>query len=459
MSQGVDFLNDRIVPLLYKAGVPMMLVSLLGMTNQVLNTFFIGHSEKEALLIVSLYLPFSFFMIALFESLQMTNQISIAIASGQQNRERAVRLPAEFLWISFGLGLVVIGLIAAGQPFILDYFEVREEMRSSFATYLMAMMGVNLIVTLNIITASAFRGFGRMKTTVVLSALGASLDILLVWYFALVRELGAMSIVYANLISSCIALAIGLFLLRKRELIVFERAMFRISSETKNRLRMIGFPVFLSYLLIFVSTFFYTKILSPFGEDVISGFNVAYRLQTLLILPALAMGAAIGIIMNYNLAAARQDRAVRTMVVGFINIAAIYAVLAALTYLGRDCLAATLVEDAAVRAQASAYLEIVAPSYVCMGPMLALLVVLEQLRKGGRALVMNAAYFLVIIAAGGWLTSWHADLLWLYRVILMLNAAGVVWLLAEAFRLKRELTSMGGKAPAVGDAMEDGVQS
>lgn len=74
-------------------------------------------------------------------------------------------------------------------------------------------------------------------------------------------------------------------------------------------LRHVGVPVFVSYCLIFLSTLFYNGIISPYGESVIAGFGVGYRIQTMAILPGIVIGSAIGIIINQNMAEKKGERA------------------------------------------------------------------------------------------------------------------------------------------------------
>ncbi|MBH9787771.1 hypothetical protein FE576_21015, partial [Clostridioides difficile] len=91
--------------------------------------------------------------------------------------------------------------------------------------------------------------------------------------------------------------------------------------------------------MIFISTFFFNKILMPFGNEVIAGFGAAYRLQIIVLLVSISFVNTLGLIMNQNMGGNNAECAFQVYKKGLINIVGIYIIIGMVIFLGRDLIA------------------------------------------------------------------------------------------------------------------------
>ena len=393
-----DRLYGRLIHrLLFRTAVPMLLASLVNVITQLANVFFLGHTSQSVLYVLSLYIPVSFVMIAIIEAMQLSVQVAVARSRAGGSRV-FTQLFVHMMGSAMLLAILTGGIVMLLTP-VLHGFTVAADIGPMFTLYVGGMMAVSIPAVLAAVTSAALRGLGRAQAASWNAVGMAMLNIALVYTFVSVFGLDLKGIIYANLITSVLSLAISLLILFIRREMIFER--FAFAQKHLMALRHVGIPVFISYCMIFLSTFFFNKIVSHFGEGAVAGFGVGYRIQTMAILPGIVIGSAIGIIINHNLQSPHRPRAYASYRQGLLQSFVLYVIIAVAVWIWRDPLIAFLIEDAATRAEAARYLSIVALSYIGMGPMMTTLLTMEQSGRGYQAILLNAVYFLIIIDLAG----------------------------------------------------------
>lgn len=439
MFKKLDYLNDGISPLIYKVFLPMLLASTVTVTTQIANTFFMGHEDKVALYIVGLFLPISFLMTAYIEGFQISNQVAIAIEKGRKNEKKISVLIKNFLLYGVIVSTVIAIVLSIIAPWIAAFFKVNDLIVNEFISFARYMVFANIIVVLNALAMSSLRGFGLVKISSLISVFTALSNILLVFLFVTYAQTGVMSIVWANLIVSFISLSLSMYYLIRNKILKLDIKGFEFETLGLQKLKSIGIPVALSYVLIFVSTFFFNKIVSPFGEEAIAGFGVAYRVQTMVLIVAISLGSAIGIIINQNIGGERLERAYDAYKKGIQTAFYLYLGIGIAVYFSRNFISSILVESNEVAEFTTEYLGIVALSYIIMGPMLTTLLLLEQLGKGLQAVVLNLAYFILIIAISWYLTRSYQRIEFFYVTISVLNVIGILGIFYGLVVIRKKL--------------------
>ncbi|WP_337034917.1 MATE family efflux transporter [Paenibacillus illinoisensis] len=433
--QGIDYTTGSIHRLLYRTAIPMLLASLVNVITQLANVFFMGHTSQSVLYVLSLYIPVSFVMIAIIEAMQLSVQVAVA-RSRAGGSKVFTELFAHMMVSGALLAVLTGGVVLFMIPVLSWFYGIPSDIRPLFTLYVGGMMAAGIPAVLAAVSGAALRGLGRAQAASWNSVGMALINIALVYLFVSVFGLDLKGIVYANLISSTLSLVISFVILLIRKEIVTER--FGLAKRHFIALRQVGIPVFISYCMIFLSTFFFNKIVSHFGEGAVAGFGVGYRIQTMAILPGIVIGSAIGILINHNLQAPHRPRAYMSYRQGLLQSFVLYIIIAIVVWIWREPLTAFLIEDAASRIEAARYLSVVALSYIGMGPMMTTLLTMEQSGRGYQALLLNAIYFLLIIALGWGLTRAFNHVIYFYGVIAGMNVAGTSFFLIFMRMLKRE---------------------
>jgi len=423
--------------------LPLLLGSLINVCIQFSNTYFMGHASADALYFVSLYIPISFFLLAIVEGISVTNQVVVAKKTGQNT---LIEMPA----VTYSLAVtgivtllfLALGSYVLGERVVPALFAMPPELGGKFVIFLTAMLATSALTIPGLLLDSTLRGMGRTGLAFLL-LLGYGLFYIGTLYY-LTQSLGMdhMAIPYAIAISSLVFLIATMFAVRAatRGHIPVLKLFFH--PEAFIMLRYVGIPVGLSHVLIFISTFFYTRILAPFGIDVVSGFGVAFRIQTFIILPALTFGEGISILMNQRMGAGRAKESLSIFQVGLGLCFALYAFVSLSISLSGSYFPSLITSNPVVVTQAVAYLSAVAPTYCWMGVLLTLLLILEQTDNAFRAFALNFFYFASVIVVGQYLTQRWNDPQYFYKTIAYGNLVGLLIIGWEWRRQKQKFARM-----------------
>ncbi|WAA08954.1 MULTISPECIES: MATE family efflux transporter [Fervidibacillus] len=432
MGQSIDFLNDRIGPLIYKTFIPGLLATSVSIITQVANTFFMGHDEPVSLYVIGLFMPLSFFTTAIMEGFSASTSAAVAVEKGGGNEENIRKVIGNFAFNGTIVSLAVAIIVSLSIPLFVNYFYVHPSAQDTFVTFTRLMVFTNILVVLDGIIWAGIRGYGLVNLSAAVNIILAFGVIGFVFLFVQFFHMGVYSLILANIIVIGPALIVGLFVMAKYNIMAIKIRKINFSSLlkmhpiVKQRLMNTGIPVMLSYIIIFFATFFYNKIISPFGEDVVAGFGAAYRVQTIVLAFAFSFGGAVALIMNQNIGGSKFDRSYKTFKKGLMHIFGIYIVIGSFIFLANHKIATFLIEDTDTAQHTTTFLKIVGLSFIIMGPMMMTLLVLEQIGKGVLAFLLNVLYFTVIVLVGWIVTRKYDQVELFYWTICFMNVFAIV---------------------------------
>ncbi|GEO28145.1 MATE family efflux transporter [Alicyclobacillus acidoterrestris] len=443
-SKGLEISKE-----IYRIAMPITVSSAVDVLVQVLNTLFVGYfPDPDALYIISLYLPLSFLLVSISEAFQISIQVSVARRASADDAKTSVKSSVtSWFLMSIAASVFIAVLVSFTISGLINFFHVNPAVRQTFVLFVKGMAWTAALVQINLLISSIMRGYGRVRFAMLLNLAYAVTNIAAVFIFGFVVKSDVFSLVYANLATSSVFIIIGLIALVRLGLASRPLRHQIINRETLVTLLRIGIPVALSYLLIFLSTSVFTRIVVPFGHDAVAGFGVSYRIQTFVMLPALSFGYALGILVNQWVGRKEFERAYRGVVYGIRNVYLLYLVLASALYVLIRPLTDVSTSSGHVATYIYDYLHIVTPSYVLMGATLTSLMLLEQLNRGFVALMMNAIYFLGIGSIGWVLTTQYHQLNLFFWTIAGANVFGISAVFVARRICKRILLST--TAPSV----------
>nr|WP_237419495.1 MATE family efflux transporter [Kitasatospora sp. SID7827] len=227
--------------------------------------------------------------------------------------------------------------------------------------------------------------------------------------------LGLAALIWSLAVAALAQAGLGLALLHRRGLLTRHSAG-RLRSGIGPLAVRVALPVGGSYLLLFAVNLAQLAVLAPYGPETVAGFTLGYTLQGVVIVPALAFGSAVAVLVNRHASAGREDLARGALRRGTELAVAGYGALAVLLWAAGDRLA-LLTGDPRTAAETARFMGEVGPTFSCTALTLVVFAVLEQTGRGPVTVVLNAVYFAVVLGLGAWLTArWH-DPLGLYRVL------------------------------------------
>ena len=169
-----------------------------------------------------------------------------------------------------------------------------------------------------------------------------------------------------------------------------------------------------------------TRITTQFGTPALAALGLGFRVESVVYVVSVGMGAATAAIVGQSLGAGDERRAIRAGWAGMGVVSAIGALMAVVTYLWPAELAAIFSTDAAVVAEAAHYLRIAAFSQLFLGAE----VVLESAMGGAGwtfvPMVLSTALTALRLPVGAWAAAhWGTTGLW-WTIALTAAARGMV---------------------------------
>ena len=179
---------------------------------------------------------------------------------------------------------------------------------------------------------TALWSVGDYKSPLYFVAIAVVLNTLLDPLFISVFGWGVEGAAYATIISQGAAFFIGFFYIRNKRILPFTRPSVPAKREVLDILRL-GIPAGLQMGVISAGVLAIMSVVASFGPAVVAGYGAAQRLDSLIMLPAQALGTAINSMAGQNIGAGQWDRVERVTRYGFFYNLAVMFTIAAILYI------------------------------------------------------------------------------------------------------------------------------
>ena len=158
-------------------------------------------------------------------------------------------------------------------------------------------------------TSAVLSGLGDSKTPLYFLIIAELANIVLVILFVAVFKWGVAGAAYATLIANGLAFALAIIWLNKtHKLIRIAIGGLHFDRETFSQSIRIGLPTGVQQTLVALGALALLGIVNKFGTDVIAGFSVAGRLDSLAIIPAMSFSQALSTFVGQNIGANKPER-------------------------------------------------------------------------------------------------------------------------------------------------------
>lgn len=431
---------------------PICAALVVGALAQLVVAALLGHMGDDALYVRALFIPVTFLVLAVQEGLDVSTQVGFARLRGARDGGDVPTSATTALLGRFvGAGAAVLGavalLVVLAAPALATVLAVPGPLVAEFVAFARWTVVASVLSVPTAVAAAALRGWGRTGASATVALLVAGLPVVVVWLAGLVGGFGVLAVPVAIAGSTLVGAGVAWVLLVRARLLPSPgrptRGVARPGAadhrgvDVRALLLGVGLPVGLSYLLLTVTNLVMVWVLGPSGTAVVAGFGGAATVQTLVVVPAIGLAAAVSIVMNQQWGAGALGLLPRTFRAGTVVVAGTYVVVGGLVLAAAPLLAGQLSADPEVAAQAALYLRVVGPSYAGVGLVLYLVTLLEQLGYGRVAVTLNVLYHAVSLGVGGALARSGGGPTALYTTIAVTNVVGLAVLLPVAVRLVR----------------------
>lgn len=351
-----------------RVALPAVIANLLMTAFHNVDTFWISRSlGADALAAVTGSIFWIWLVISLGEMVSIGLDAIAARRHGERRPAEAARSVSEGLVLAMLLG----GLIALATPFVLGWlFEalhtgevVSDIGRHYLGTYL---LGMPLLFGFFAVDA-AFRAKGDTKTPLVIlgitTALGLLLDPMLIRGAGPIPALGVRGAALATLVPRGLACVIGVVLLRRREMLQWARPRWPVIAAIMR----VGAPAAMTGVAFSAIYVALTRITTQFGTPALAALGLGFRIESVVYVVSVGMGAAVAAIVGQSLGARDVARAARAGWYATGIVSAIGFVMATVSYVFATEIVEIFSTDPAVVAEAAHYLRIAAFSQLFLG--------------------------------------------------------------------------------------------
>lgn len=211
----------------------------------------------------------------------------------------------NFLCLSVIMGIVGYTM----NEEILGWMNTPDNVMNDASVYLsIYFLGLPFLFMYNV-QASVFNALGDSKTPLGLLIFSSMLNIVLDLVFVCVYGLGVAGVAVATLIAQGVSAVISFFVLMKKMKSYPSTSEFRFYDNTMvlNMLK-VALPSTLQQSIVHIGMLLVQSVINGFGSSVMAGYAAGTRIESICIVPMLAIGNAMSTFTAQNMGAGQPQR-------------------------------------------------------------------------------------------------------------------------------------------------------
>lgn len=362
-----DFTRGNVLRQLVVFSAPIMLANLLQTSYQVVDSLWIGNLlGAQALGAVAVSTVIIFTVLSFVIGMNNAALVVLSQQKGRKDEDGLKRYLNAFVVILFllALALGIAGFFLATP--LLTLLGTPAEIISDAADYLqITFLGMLFLFGYNFIS-TVLRALGDSKTPMRFVLLAVILNVVLDPLFIHTFQGGIKGAAYATVVSQGATFLYGLIYVLAKKLAPISVPSLPSWTETKTILNL-GIPSGLQMAVISAGSAAVMSVVTSFGAEVVGGYSAAQRLDSLIMLPAMALGIAVSSMAGQNIGHrdwGRVSQIARAAL--FANLAIMFVIAVVLVALAEPAVRLFIQDDEAAAFGAS-YLRVVALFYPFLG--------------------------------------------------------------------------------------------
>ncbi|MEW2738384.1 AMP-binding protein [Providencia sp. PROV130] len=420
----------KLLNALWDTTFTLLLTMLVSSMAVLINISVISQNTPQALYALGLFLPLNYVMMAIHEGLRIPT-----LRYSSQHHNNAYNVLGSRLALIFCAMVVLMALLVGCvwlfQSSIAALFHIAEEHQQDIMSFILPMLLAGIPIGCATLILSILFSCGLNRSASMLGISGTALNLAVTWLAATYWHQGLQSLIWGALIGSSYLAFSGGTLLYSHGIRLSLTNVRREAVLVLNDIAIIGSPVAGSFLLLFGFLFSFNYLVSFYGANEIAGFGIAFRIQSFVILPAIALGTAMAIHANNAIADQNFYRIRHIFFTGIGLAVALYLLISVLVFLLQEHLVALFTLDETVIVPALRYLNCIAPSYLSLGVVLVLMTTREQTGQGQRVLLVNIVFYAMEIGIAALLGLNYIDATRLYLVMAIMNWVSALYVVYE----------------------------
>lgn len=320
----LDMTSGKPLNRLIKFSLPLLAGSVIQNLYNIFDTAIVGHMlGKYALAAVgNSYVPT---LIINSVILGIASGISILVAqlygSKDRSKIKACVGSIKVLIVSVGVGLAILFLLFAKKIF--TAMQIPAEIINSAALYLQIIaVGIPFLAIYNFYSA-LIKARGDSRTPIKCVSLSCVCNILRDYLFIAFFDWGIAGAAFATVLSQALAAVLTVLYLYQND-----RSVLVATPSFKMIFPILQLSItgIVQNSASAISMFFIQGIINTFGVNEISAYTSAYKIESILTIPAVNLGVALSVYIGQNIGAREYERTQQGLKDSF-KIAAVFTIL------------------------------------------------------------------------------------------------------------------------------------
>ena len=348
---------------LFALSSPMTIGIFAVLSVGISDAYFLGQYGQAELAAVGFVYPVTVAVTSLSIGLSAGVNTVVSQAVGDGRDQDARRTVGQGLMFALVLSLVVAGLLSLIYKPLFALIGATGAAADAVHAYVIYWILSFPFLVAMMIANSVVRAYGSSAVPalvmVAVAVINIAINPLLIFGYAGLPEMGAAGAGLATLsarVSGAIAALIYIVWAG-----YLGRAGFDFSAyfEDIRKITKVGFPAATSNAVNPAGMALITAIVATYGEAAVAGFGAATRVQSLILVPLLALSSGIGPVIGQNWGAGCRDRVHRAVMESFGFCVAYGAAMGLFLILSADWIAQTMSDSAQSQEFAAFYLKVV----------------------------------------------------------------------------------------------------
>ena len=408
MARSAALVDGSVARHLVAQTLPMVLGIACIMGVGLLDAYFIGRLGPDPLAAVGFIFPVSVALSSLGVGVMVGVNSVVSRALGAAERERAAARGVQGIALAGGVGAFVALALLLGHESLFVALQAPPDLLPLIGDYIVPYAFGLPLLLLAMGANGVLRGQGEaVKSSSILVAVAlvnGVLDPLLIFGIGPFPALGVSGAGWATAIANLAAMVLGLTLASTCELPLHPRHALRHDvSGGVRELGRVGAPAAIANAINPIGISLVTALLARHGQDAVAAYGAAGRLQSVAVVPLLALSSSIGPITGQNWGANEPGRARRALgLSGGFSVG--YGLLVALAlFLLRDPIASLFSDDARVVEQLASYLALASWGFFGYGLLIVANGAMNAVDRASLAFGLSVARVALLLLPLAWL--------------------------------------------------------
>jgi len=385
---------------LISLAVPTLLGIVFILAVNLIDTYFVGQLGTDELAAMSFTFPVATLVTSVGFGLGVGTTSAVSRALGAGDRSTSRRLVTHGLLLGTVVVLVISLVGIATQDAVFRGLGAEPQLLPLLSEYMTIWYAGAIFLVVPMMGTGALRASGDARTPALVMAVAAAsnavLDPMFIFGFGPIEPMGIEGAAIATVISRALTLLVTFVILVRRDVLDVHLPSPADLWVSWKQILSVGIPASISNAIVPVATAVMTALVASYGAASVAGFGIASRLESFVLIPGMALTAALTPFIGQNWGGHHPERVAAAMRIAtrFVWLWGLGAWVVLL--LVGDTVAGVFTDDHTVIDVAHTYMWIVPISYGTAGLVSVVSASFNAVDRAVRSTILSALRSLVL---------------------------------------------------------------